>query len=150
MSIITIVSVLTGCSVVWYAAGEKGVDITKIQPDVTRAEAEAVLGKPVRSWTSSTGIFYCTYKYDFGRLPRKGDAVTSLIMTIGTLGVWELMWPSLMDDMEKQGYRTSARLVLSYDNDDIILGVFGEFDELPPDGRSPIPKPILDTPNSTN
>jgi hypothetical protein len=153
LSIITMVSVLTGCSVVWYAAGEKGVDVTTIQPDVTRAEAEAILGKLLRSWTSPIGVLYCIYEYDSGRPPRKGDAAAVLIANIISLGTFDLFWTldKKDKDMEKQGYgRTTARVVISYDHDDIVLGVFGEFDDLPPDGRSTMPKPIQDTPNSTD
>lgn len=154
LSIITMVSVLTGCSAVWYATGEKGVDVTTIQPDITRVEAEAILGKPLRSWTSPTGVLYCIYEYDSGRPPRKGDAVAALIVNIISLGTFDLFWTFMesgKDFEEKQGYgRTTARVVVSYDHQDIILGVFGEFDELPPDGRSTIPKPIQDIPHSTD
>jgi hypothetical protein len=32
--------------------------------------------------------------------------------------------------------RTTAQVLVSYDDQDVILGVFDEFDELPNDGRS--------------
>ncbi len=151
LSIVIIVSVLTGCSVVEFAAGEKGVDVSTVQPGITRAEVEAVLGKPVRSWTSPTGVYYCTYVYDSGRPPSPSGAGATLLMDIISLGLWEVLVSldaphTSFNDVD----RTTATVHISYDHQDIILGVFGEFDELPPDGRSPMPKPIQDTPNSTD
>ncbi len=159
ISIIIIVIVLTGCTVADYAAGEKGVDVSNVQPGITRAEVEAVLGEPVRSWTSSTGVFYCTYEYDSGRPPIPSEVAAHLFMDIATLGFWELIWPSIKQETPKgydepydydDKYRTTDTVLISYDNQDIIIGVFGEFDELPPDGRSPIPKSIQDAPHSTD
>ncbi len=151
ISIIIIVVVLTGCSVVDYAAGEKGVDVSFVHPGITKVEVEAILGKPVRSWTSPTGVFYCTYEYDSGRPPIPSEAGAMLFMDIATLGLWEVFWPSIKKDISFDNIaRTTATVLVSYDHQDIILGVFGEFDELPPDGRSPIPKSIQNAPHFTD
>ena len=151
LSIIIIVVVLTGCSVVDYAAGEKGVNVSTVQPGITRAEVEAVLGEPVRSWTSPTGVFYCTYEYDSGRPPIPSEAGACLFMDIITLGLWEAFWPAIKKDISfNEIGRTTATVLVSYDHQDIILGVFGEFDELPLDGRSPMKKSIQGTPHTTD
>ncbi len=151
LSIIAMVSMLTGCSVVDYAAGEKGVDVSTVQPGITRSDVEAVLGEPVRRWTSPTGVFYCTYEYDSGRPPILSEAGAMLFMDIITLGLWEVFWPAIKKEtsFNDEG-RTTATVLISYDHHDIILGVFGEFDELPSDGRSTIPNPIQDTPHPTD
>ena len=108
--ILIVVSSSTGCYSMELAKGDRGVDVTSIQPGVTRMKAETALGHPVQSWVS-TGIRYATYEYHLDLVPwnrRRGDR-------------------SIRD-----------RIVLSYDDRAVILGIFDEFDELPPDGRSGI------------
>ena len=124
-----------GCAVVRVARGEPGVDVRSVQPGVARTEAEAILGPPLRQWVSATGIRYCTYEYDAGRPPSVGEAVGWVILDVVMFGIFELvaLW---MPPEKVFGKNSSARLVLSYDERDVVLGVFNEFDELPPDGRS--------------
>jgi hypothetical protein len=62
-------------------------------------------------------------------------------MDVMTLGMPEVIWvlPESMGKSPKpymDAQRTSARVVISYDDRDLILGIFDEFEELPPDGRS--------------
>jgi hypothetical protein len=129
------VSFLTGCFAVKLAKGEKGTDVTGIQPGVTQANAEAILGHPVRKWTSSTGIRYTTYYYDAGLPPNMPDAAAAVIVDLITVGIFELVVainepkPWILD------HHTDV-VVISYDNRAVVLGIFDEFDELPPDGRS--------------
>jgi hypothetical protein len=72
-----------------------------------------------------------------------GDAVAFGLMDVVSLGLFEAFEAlanargdsrSISKYMEDQ--HTKTRLVVSYDDQDIILGIFGEFDELPSDGRS--------------
>jgi len=128
------VSFSTGCFAVKLAKGEKGTDVTGIQPGVTRANAEAILGPPVREWTSSTGIRYTTYYYDAGLPPNMPDAAAAVIMDVISVGLFELFWaidkkPWILD------HHTDV-VVISNDDRAVVLGIFDEFDELPPDGRS--------------
>ena len=136
--VLAITWICVGCTVVQFAAGEKGADVTKIQPGLTRSEAEAVLGRPLKEWNSPSDVTYRTYKYDSGRPPNFADAAASAFMDIASLGLWEAI--EAIGGTLKTKYmdqqRTTARLVISYDDQDIILGVFGEFEELPADGRS--------------
>jgi hypothetical protein len=117
------------------ATGEKGADVTAIQPGVTRAKAEAILGQPVREWIAPTGIRYTIYSYDAGRPPRMFFAVAYLFLDLSTVGISELMIASNEEKPPALDHITD-RVVLSYDARDVILGLFDEFDTLPPDGRS--------------
>ncbi len=121
------------CSAVDMARGERGLDVSGIQPGITRAEVENLLGTPRRTWVSEQGIRYATYEFDAG-VPGNvaGGVAAGIFMDVATLGVWELFWPSL----KKHTPRTTGRAVISYDDRDVVLGLFDEFDELPPDGRS--------------
>ncbi len=101
---------LTGCYPTKAAKEEKQVDVIAIQPGVARANAEGALGTPVRSWTSPSGIRYATYEYQLAN---------------PALGLGPYLSKLIRD-----------RIILSYDDRDIILGIFNEFDELPLDGRS--------------
>jgi hypothetical protein len=132
--VLLLVSFLTGCFAVKLVKGEKGADVTGIQPGVTRANAEAILGPPVRKWTSSTGIRYTTYYYDAGLPPNMADAAGAVLMDLMTVGIFELVVainkkPWILDHIVDG-------VVISYDNRDVVLGILDEFDELPPDGRS--------------
>lgn len=133
--VLLMVSFSTGCFAVKLAKGEKGANVTGIQPGVTRANAEAILGPPVREWTSSSRIRYSTYSYDAGRPPNMPDAVGVVIMDLITGGIFEFVVavnepkPWILDHI-------TDRIVTSYDDRAVVLGVFDEFDELPPDGRS--------------
>jgi hypothetical protein len=132
-----------GCTVAQLAAGDKGIDVTKIQPDGTRSEAEALLEDPIREWKSSSGVTYRTYQYDSGRPPAVGDAVAFGLMDVISFGLFEAFEAlanatgdsrSIRKYMDDQHTRT--QVVVSYDDQDVILGIFDEFDELPTDGRS--------------
>src|SRR6266850_6132050 len=132
--VLLMVSFSTGCFAVKLAKGEKGTDVTGIQPGVTRANAEAILGPLVREWTSSTGIRYTTYYYDAGLPPNMPDAAAAVIMDVISVGLFELFWaidkkPWILD------HHTDV-VVISNDDRAVVLGIFDEFDELPPDGRS--------------
>jgi len=124
----------TGCLAVKLATGEKGADVTAIQPGVTRANAEAIFGHPVREWTPSSGIRYITYNYDAGLPPNMTEAAAAGILDLMTAGIFEFVVainakPWILD-------HHTGGVVISYDNRDAVLGIFDEFDELPPDGRS--------------
>jgi len=132
--VLLMMSFSTGCVAVKLAKGDKGTDVTGIQPGVTRANAEAILGPPVREWTSSTGIRYTTYHYDAGLPPNMPDAAAAGILDLITVGIFEFVVainakPGILD------HHTDV-VVISNDDRAVVLGIFDEFDELPPDGRS--------------
>ena len=133
--VVLLVSFSTGCFAVKFAKGEKGIDVTGIQPGVTRANAEAILRPPVREWTSSTGIRYTTYYYDAGRPPNMPKAVGVVIMDLISAGIFELV-VAINEPKPWTLDHITGRTVISYDDRAVVLGIFDEFDELPPDGRS--------------
>ena len=132
--ILAVTWICAGCTAVQLAAGDKGSDVTKIQPGITRPEAEAVLGSAIKEWKSPTGVIYRTYQYDGGRPTNMSDAIAVGLLDVMTLGIVEAVIAMGPDTMEKK--RTTSRVVISYDDHDVIIGVFDEFDELPADGRS--------------
>lgn len=114
--------------------------MTPLQPGAARAAAEAILGSPVREWTSSAGVRYRTYEYDAGCPPRPGDAAALLFMNLATLGLWEVFMAVAKltkgEDPIKCHEHATERVVVAYDDQDLVLGIFDEFAELPADGRS--------------
>ena len=131
-------SLATACGAVTLARGTKGADVSGVQPGVARPEAETALGKPQKDWVSPAGVHYYLYEYDTGRPPNAADAAGFVFMDIVTLGMWEMI--DAMHDHRALNQSlpppTSARVVLSYDDKDLVMGIFGEFDALPADGRS--------------
>lgn len=131
-ALVVLSMVTTGCVAVKFAKGEKGTDVTGIQPGVKRANAEAILGPPVRDWTSPTGIRYSTYYYDAGVPPNIPDAAAFALMDLISGGIFELVGAI----NEFPLHHTTDGMVISYNDRAVVLGIFDEFDELPPDGRS--------------
>ncbi|HLA82038.1 MAG TPA: hypothetical protein VJP78_10565 [Thermoleophilia bacterium] len=128
----------TGCTAVRLATGGPGATVAPIHPGTARAAAEAVLGSPVREWTSPTGVRYATYQYDTGSRPNIPEAIAVALLDLISLGLIEYFErrdgnPTIG---RNEARRTSARVVVSYDDRDVILGIFDEFAELPADGRS--------------
>jgi len=127
-----------GCGAIMLARGTPGIDVSQIQPGVTRTQAEAVLGKPQKDWISPDGVRYFTYQYDTGRPPDIPDAAGFIFMDLVTAGLWEVLDAAhghfvLNKSLPRS---TSARVVISYDDSDVVRGIFGEFDTLPADGYS--------------
>ena len=126
-----------GCYATKVWKGDKGVDVTTLQPSTTRANAETILGSPVRSWTSPTSIRYATYEYYAGTPPNPWGGVLWVLLDIGSLGVIEIGYAlNMVHYPEPWDPMIWDRVVLSYGDHDAILGIFDEFDDLPLDGRS--------------
>jgi len=127
-----------GCGVIMLARGTAGIDVSQIQPGVTRTQAEGVLGKPQKDWISPDGVHYFTYEYDTGRPPNIPDAAGFVFMDLLSFGLWEVIDAANEHVALKKSLppSTSARVVISYDDSDVVRGIFGEFDTLPADGYS--------------
>ena len=123
----------TGCSVVELAEDHPGVDVSSIAPGVPRAEVERRLGLPDRSSTSAEGVRYSLYEFDNG-VPLNARHVAWAILSVVTIGLSEF-GKSVQGINRRQG-RVYDRVVVSYDKNDIVLGLFDEFETLPTDGRS--------------
>src|SRR5690348_8938400 len=76
-----------GCGAITLARGTPGIDVSEIQPGVTRAQAEAVLDKPQKDWMSREGVHYFTYEYDTGRPADIPDAAAFVFMDLVTAGL---------------------------------------------------------------
>jgi len=142
--LIVVASLGAGCTVVRSArGGDGGKDPTPIQPGTTRAAAEVITGSPLREWTSTAGLRYRLYQYDAGCPPNLLDAAGGLFADVLTFGLLELF-----DAVHRWRYgtglavlacslgRNDERVVLAYDDRDVVIGIFDELDELPADGRS--------------
>ena len=133
-SVLVVLSILTtGCFAVKLAEGEKGANVTAIQPGLSRAHAEAILGPPVREWTLPTGTRCATYHYDAGLPPNLPDAVAFALMDLLTVGMFEV---AAANNKPPIANHMTDAVVISYNDRDVVLGIFDEFDKLPSDGRS--------------
>jgi hypothetical protein len=136
-ALITALAMLTGCVVVRSWRGEKGADVSQVQPGAKRAVAETALGLPLEEWVSQAGIRYALYEYNAGIPPHPGDAVTAALLDVVTFGIFEFITYKNTGWRHPGEYdRRRAKIVIAYDARAVILGIFGEADELPPDGRS--------------
>jgi hypothetical protein len=134
---IAALAMLAGCVVVRSWRGEKGADVSNIQPGTKRSEAETALGPPEREWVSPAGVRYALYEYNAGIPPHYGDALTAAVLDVVTFGVFELLAFNRDQGRHPGEYdRRRPKVVISYNAHAIILGIFDESDELPPEGRS--------------
>jgi hypothetical protein len=134
---IAALAMLAGCVVVRSWRGEKGADVSHIQPGAKRSEAETALGLPAREWVSPTGIRCALYEYNAGIPPHHGDAIVAAILDVVTFGIFEVIAFKRDQGRHPGEYdRRRSKVVISYDAREIILGIFDESGELPPEGRS--------------
>jgi hypothetical protein len=120
---------------------EKGVDASAVQPGASRAQAEAILGNAVKEWRSASGVRCGIYHYEAGRRADWDRAYGRAIINLATLGFADLFelipnHPQFKFYEANRKRRTVVPIVVSFDVKEMILGIFDEFDELPPDGRS--------------
>jgi hypothetical protein len=119
-----------------YAKSDDGVDISAVKPQAKREQVEEILGPCVRRWESEAGVRYCVYEYDGGYPGDPAEAAAWVALDIISLGLFEVF--NAVDDsnLTKRSH-VMERIVVSYDSDDTVLGVFDEFDVLPQD-ESPL------------
>lgn len=128
---------MTACSAAKLAKPVPGTDITSVQTARSRPEIEAVLGAPLREWNSAAGVRYCLYEFDGGYMGDTSAARTALLLSIATLGFLEIgeFFGDSWTEKHIRETRFTRRLIVSYDQNGMALGVFGEFAVLPDDGR---------------
>jgi len=128
---------ITGCTVSKFATPVEGKDVTTVQPGSTREQLEALLGACIREWNSETGILYCMYEFDAGYPGDKASAALWAVLDVMSLGLFEL-YPAIgvYPEDPTEGQHLKSRIIVSYDNDGNVLGVFDEFAVLPDDGKS--------------
>jgi len=137
---VVLAGVGAGCSVAEMARDVAGIDTSPIAPGVGRGEVEARLGAPAKSWVSEHGVSYALYAFDIGIPPNSAAAAATLFMDVATAGLWELFW-ALDEDLrrgieETDRQRETGWVLVSYDDQDVVLGLFDQYDALPADGRS--------------
>ena len=139
---IFLAALISACAVVDTATGEKGEDTRSIRPGIMQVQVEAVLGTAVKEWISKDGIRYSVYEFDAGK-PAAGDTAAAVAAAdVLTMGIFELVLA--LPDSGPVVDRHTSRVVVSFDKDNTVLGLFDEFDELPPDGRSTKRPKVLD------
>ena len=134
-----VVALVSACAVSKALERTPGVDLAAVKAGATREQVEAVAGEPLREWTTRMGVRYRLYRYDAGIEPSAGGAAMHGFMDVITLGLWEVNEAS-SSAVDFRGERRQALLAVSYDSQEIAIGVFkdvGEFAELPQDGRAP-------------
>lgn len=135
---------LTGCVAVKLAVGKGGQDMSAIRPGITRGELETHLGAPVHSWVSETGIPYADYRFNRGVAPRPDMGALAVVVDALSVGIFELLFVNA-SDKRVYGPDEFGHLIVSFDADGRVIGLFDRFARLPPNGRSQALPSILRT-----
>lgn len=129
---------LVGCSSAYMLAGAPGTDTASIRPGTTSQAVESILGKQQKEWRNRNGVTFRLYEFSGGRPSYPGYALVAGVAAVGTLGVLEAVMSNAADNDQRLGRDIiPVRMIVSYDQSDVVLGVFEEFDYLPGDGRKP-------------
>jgi len=126
---------LSGCVAAKVAGGKDGADMSAITIGSARADVEARLGEPIRHWRGDSVVSYAVYEFDKGVPARPGRAAAVVAVDVLLLGLLEVMFVDAKDE-QIYGPSVRARVLVSYDKKARVIGLFNEFDKLPPDGRS--------------
>jgi hypothetical protein len=126
---------LCSCTAVSALQGKPGLDISLVKAGMSRADAEQILGSPIREWVTSSGVTYGVYDYDAGVPPSGSEAGAHVFMDIVSLGAWELFGAfGKLPEMRKR-----EQMAVSYDIHGVVIRTFdhfGDLDALPADGRT--------------
>jgi hypothetical protein len=125
---------LAGCLAVQQVKTTPGTNLNSVKGGATRSEVEALLGGPLRTWRPNERVVYRLYAY---QRPLQADyAGAGFIVTMDVIsaGMWELLFPIGEKKEDLQRRPPVARLWLSFDANDRVLGSFREMDVLPEDG----------------
>ena len=123
------------CTAVSALQGKPGLDVSRVKTGMSQADAEQILGSPIREWVTSSGVTYGVYDYDGGVPPSGSEAAANVFMDIVSVGVWELFgaFGHLSEPRQRE------QMAVSYDQGGLVIGTFdhyGDFDVLPADGRA--------------
>lgn len=131
-------SLLVGCSLVAVLKGEPGKNLSALAPGMSKRDADAQLGAPIREWLTPQGIRYGVYRYDAG-VPRSysgavgvaffelcsGVVIYEGIEALASLTDGRSLTKAIME--QERIYRQVA---ISFNDRGQILGVFDNFNEL--------------------
>lgn len=127
----------TGCTVAAALRDVPGADISVIRPGAERSAVQAIVGAPLREWTTVAEIRYGVYNYDGGRPGSAADASAMLFMDVITAGLFEFFMLVGTDGFDRSGL--PRQMAVAYDRSERVVGVFddfGDFEVLPADGVS--------------
>lgn len=128
-----VASLVSGCASIENALESgPGVQISAIKAGATREQVEEHVGAPLQAWVTATGVQYCTYHY-FHQEPNLRAAVGLAVLNVLSVGMLEARTGGIPVQHE---FRI-ATLAVSYDQNDVVLGVFhdvGERKDFPDDG----------------
>lgn len=130
---------VASCAVSKALESAPGIDLSPVKAGATRQEVEAVVGEPLREWTTRMGVRYRLYRYDAGIEPSAGGAGLVVFMDVITLGLFEVIEAASPAGWNIQGEKKQPLLAVSYDTQGIVIGVFkdvGELDDFPEDGHA--------------
>lgn len=129
---------IAGCSIPAALKGRPGADTSVVAKGSMRDDIEEAIGTPEREWQSIEGVTYCFYEFDGGIKPFSGRAIGWSLYDIATFGGLELAAAidgnDTFTDPDSLLGADRASLIISYDAEGAVLGVFNEGDQLPPDG----------------
>ena len=136
-------TLMTSCVAVDAAKGRPGVNLEEVQQGATREQVEGIVGAPTRTWTNDVGTTFGSYVVDAGRAGKLfgwEGAATVIAVDILTFGLIEWVSPPRSDEDARDAFLGGAEsrtIIIAYDEDGFVLGVFDEFDVLPADGITP-------------
>ncbi|NJC88509.1 MAG: hypothetical protein FIB02_08260 [Desulfuromonas sp.] len=96
---------------------------------------QAIVGPPLREWTTAVEIRYGVYSYNGGRPGSAADASALLFMDVITAGLFEVFMFLGTNDFERSGLM--KQMAVAYDSNNLVVGAFddfGDFEALPVDG----------------
>ena len=132
---------LGGCSAIYYL-GEEGTNLTDIKADATVSQVDAKLGPPIREWKNERAVTFRLYSYDAGTPADYPKSLTMGLIGLGTMGVTELLFAlekptphNRLNAFYRPRVRLWARMIVAFDANGVMIGLFQEFDYLPPAGR---------------
>ena len=137
-------SIVGACAVSRASRGFAGTDLSEVRAGRTRAQIEAVLGAPLREWSTPAGVRYRMYRYDAGQPGNREDAAGILFLDLISLGLVEVYAAAGIADFDEPPERRMRNLAVSFGPDEVAIGVFGdvtEFERLPEDGVAPARRP---------
>jgi uncharacterized protein YceK len=120
LTTISIIILLSGCSVGMAMSGKATPDMGVVKQDTTRGEVELQLGSPVSVATLDNGHVLNIYEYEVGNDPSAGRAIGHGVMDVLTLGLWEVVGTPI------EGFQGDKRQVqVEYDANDKVVSVKG-------------------------
>lgn len=129
-----VVALISGCTVGRALESGPGVQISSIKAGATtREQVEQRVGTPLQAWVTTTGVRYCTYHY-VEYEPNLRAAVGSVVLNVLSAGMFEAY---VGENIDVPHEHRIATLAVSFDQNDVALGVFldiGERKDFPDDG----------------